>query len=64
MAFFVLNSIPLALYFRLRWEGVEHVPRDGPAVIAANHVSMVDGPAAAGPPGRRASRRRCRGAPR
>ncbi|THF62230.1 MFS transporter [Pseudothauera rhizosphaerae] len=28
--------------YRLRVEGMEHVPEKGPAIIAANHVSFVD----------------------
>lgn len=30
------------LYFRVRFEGVEHVPRTGPLLIVANHVSYAD----------------------
>ena len=29
---------------RIRVEGLEHVPTDGPLIIAANHTSMVDPP--------------------
>ncbi len=35
------------LLFRLRVSGAEHVPAHGPAIIAANHVSMLDGVALA-----------------
>ncbi len=28
--------------YRLRKEGVEHIPEDGPAVLVCNHVSFVD----------------------
>ena len=28
--------------FRIRFEGVEHVPRGGPVVITPNHVSFMD----------------------
>jgi len=28
--------------FRIRFEGVEHVPRTGPVVITPNHVSFMD----------------------
>jgi len=37
--------LPLVrLLFRVRVEGVEHVPSTGPVVIAFNHVSVLDGP--------------------
>ena len=29
--------------FRLRVEGAERIPRSGPAIVAANHVSALDG---------------------
>jgi 1-acyl-sn-glycerol-3-phosphate acyltransferase len=29
--------------YRLRAQGIEHIPGEGPAVIVANHVSFVDG---------------------
>jgi 1-acyl-sn-glycerol-3-phosphate acyltransferase len=28
--------------YRVRVEGLEHVPKDGPAIIAANHLSFLD----------------------
>lgn len=34
----------MRICFRLRVEGIEHVPRSGPTVLAANHVSVLDGP--------------------
>ena len=30
--------------FRVRLEGLEHVPASGPAILAFNHVSALDGP--------------------
>lgn len=32
------------LFFRLRIEGIEHVPRRGQVIVAPNHVSVLDGP--------------------
>ncbi len=32
------------LLFRVRIRGVEHIPAKGPAILAFNHVSMLDGP--------------------
>lgn len=29
-------------YFRIEFEGVENVPREGPVILAANHVSYAD----------------------
>jgi 1-acyl-sn-glycerol-3-phosphate acyltransferase len=37
--------VPLVrLSFRVRVDGVEHVPLNGPAILAFNHVSSLDGP--------------------
>jgi 1-acyl-sn-glycerol-3-phosphate acyltransferase len=33
---------PMSALFKLRWRGVEHVPVDGPAILAINHVSYAD----------------------
>jgi 1-acyl-sn-glycerol-3-phosphate acyltransferase len=35
------------LLFRLRVEGIEHVPQEGPAILAFNHTSVLDGPVVA-----------------
>jgi 1-acyl-sn-glycerol-3-phosphate acyltransferase len=35
----------IGVVFRLRIEGVEHVPRHGSVIVAPNHVSVLDGPA-------------------
>ncbi len=32
------------LYFRIRFEGVEHIPPSGPLIIAPNHVTYADPP--------------------
>jgi 1-acyl-sn-glycerol-3-phosphate acyltransferase len=32
----------LRLWFRWRFEGLEHIPRTGPALIACNHASYLD----------------------
>jgi 1-acyl-sn-glycerol-3-phosphate acyltransferase len=37
-----VTYLPVRLLFRLRWRGLEHVPRDGGAVLAANHTSNFD----------------------
>jgi 1-acyl-sn-glycerol-3-phosphate acyltransferase len=34
----------MRIVFRLRVEGIEHVPASGPTVLAPNHVSVLDGP--------------------
>lgn len=34
----------VALLFRVRVEHLERVPLQGPAILASNHVSMIDGP--------------------
>ena len=33
---------PIALWFNWRFEGMEHIPREGPVLVAANHVSYFD----------------------
>ena len=38
----VLLTPPLRLWFRIRVTGMEHVPRDGPAILAPNHKSFLD----------------------
>lgn len=32
------------VYFRIRYEGVERVPREGPLIVAPNHVTYADPP--------------------
>ena len=52
---FVALGPALRLLFRPKVTGLEHVPREGGAVIASNHVSFLDVAAAAAggpaPPG-------------
>jgi 1-acyl-sn-glycerol-3-phosphate acyltransferase len=44
-AFLSAATMPLVrLFFRLRVEGMANVPGRGPAIIAFNHVSVLDGP--------------------
>jgi 1-acyl-sn-glycerol-3-phosphate acyltransferase len=33
---------PLLLFTRRTWQGREHIPRTGPAIIVANHISHAD----------------------
>ncbi|MGH2540491.1 MAG: lysophospholipid acyltransferase family protein [Actinomycetota bacterium] len=33
---------PVRAWFNLRYEGLEHIPRTGPAIIACNHISYLD----------------------
>ncbi|MGI5141650.1 lysophospholipid acyltransferase family protein [Streptomyces sp. CA-106110] len=39
---YVLLGPLLRLVFRPRIEGLEHVPADGPAIVASNHLSFAD----------------------
>lgn len=41
---FVKHSLrpPIWLWFDWRFEGLEHVPPEGPALVAANHISYFD----------------------
>jgi 1-acyl-sn-glycerol-3-phosphate acyltransferase len=38
----LLTVLPVRLLFRLRWTGLEHVPRSSGCVLAANHTSNLD----------------------
>src|SRR4026209_3015802 len=45
MAYWVVKAILtplLRFFFRIRVEGAEHVPADGRAILASNHVSFSD----------------------
>ena len=45
MAYWVIKAIltpVLRFFFRLRVEGLENVPADGPAILAGNHLSFID----------------------
>jgi 1-acyl-sn-glycerol-3-phosphate acyltransferase len=33
---------PIALWFNWRFEGREHIPKEGPLIVACNHVSYFD----------------------
>lgn len=33
---------PIQLWFNWRFEGLEHVPPEGPVLVAANHISYLD----------------------
>jgi 1-acyl-sn-glycerol-3-phosphate acyltransferase len=41
LAIGLLTAVPVRLLFRMRWNGVEHLPAGG-CVLAANHVSNLD----------------------
>lgn len=40
---FILRAL-FAVFLRLRVEGAENIPREGPLVIASNHLSLLDPP--------------------
>jgi 1-acyl-sn-glycerol-3-phosphate acyltransferase len=45
VAYWVVKGIltpVLRFLFRVRVEGVEHIPKDGPIIMASNHVSFCD----------------------
>jgi 1-acyl-sn-glycerol-3-phosphate acyltransferase len=45
VAYWVVKAILtplLRFFFRVRVEGAEHVPADGPAILASNHLSFSD----------------------
>ena len=33
---------PIALWFNWHFEGMEHIPREGPVLVACNHISYFD----------------------
>lgn len=37
-----LSDMLVHLLFRVRYDGLEHVPRHGPAILIANHTSLID----------------------
>lgn len=44
LVFYGVNWLVMHLFFRLRATGGEHIPRHGPFVLVANHVSDLDPP--------------------
>ena len=43
--YFVAKTVvlpPVRLWFVLRHAGLEHIPREGPAIVACNHISYLD----------------------
>ena len=39
-----LFKILFTIFLRLKVEGTENIPKDGPLVIASNHLSLLDPP--------------------
>ena len=37
-----LSAQPILRLFGVKWRGLHHVPKSGPAILAANHLSHVD----------------------
>ena len=37
-----LGLPPVKLWFAWRFEGLEHIPQEGPAIVACNHASYLD----------------------
>ena len=35
-------KLPILLWFNWRFEGLEYIPRQGPVIVAANHISYFD----------------------
>jgi 1-acyl-sn-glycerol-3-phosphate acyltransferase len=42
-----ISNVFMRAIFRVHVEGAWHVPSQGPAIVAFNHVSVIDGPAVA-----------------
>ncbi len=40
-----IANVAMRAFFRVHVEGASNVPSEGPAIIAFNHVSVIDGPA-------------------
>ena len=51
-----VTAILTRMFFRVRVEGEGHVPTRGPAIVAFNHVSVLDGPVLGGQVARRRGR--------
>ena len=51
-----VTSILTRTFFRVRIEGASHVPERGPAIVAFNHVSVLDGPVLGGQVAKRRGR--------
>ena len=55
----VISTITVILtrvFFRVRVEGASNVPAQGPAIVAFNHVSVLDGPVLGGQVAKRRGR--------
>ena len=51
-----VTAILTRMFFRVHVEGERHVPARGPAIVAFNHVSVLDGPVLGGQVARRRGR--------
>lgn len=40
----MLINIIYSIFFRLRTEGIENIPTDGPVILCSNHISVLDPP--------------------
>jgi 1-acyl-sn-glycerol-3-phosphate acyltransferase len=59
LGWWIISTVTVILtrvFFRVRVEGDSHVPARGPAIVAFNHVSVLDGPVLGGQVAKRRGR--------